>query len=169
MCACLSADGATGDWMPLGTLVRLPGFRELRCPRALAKPCTLVGGNLFLADSIAATPDFETPVVVPQDFTGTQLIVPHPLANGTLYLKLRDDPATVQTLSLPVTLISPAEAKAVAEQMQAAPATQPVTEAPASSTPDSKESVNPPAVSGSSSAPTGSNPPAQPDAPAPKP
>ena len=33
----LSADGATGDWMPLGTLVRLPGFKELRCPRAIAK------------------------------------------------------------------------------------------------------------------------------------
>ena len=30
----LSADGATGDWLPLGTLVRLPGFKELRCPRA---------------------------------------------------------------------------------------------------------------------------------------
>jgi hypothetical protein len=28
--------------------------------------------------------------------------VAHP-ANGTLYLKLRDDPATVQTLTLPIT------------------------------------------------------------------
>jgi hypothetical protein len=32
----MSANGATGDWLPLGTLVRLPGFRELRCPRAVA-------------------------------------------------------------------------------------------------------------------------------------
>jgi len=38
---------------------------------------------------------------VPPDFTGTQLSVPHPV-NGVLYLKLRDDPATVQTLTLPV-------------------------------------------------------------------
>jgi hypothetical protein len=32
--------------------------------------------------------------------------VPHP-AGGVLYLKLRDDPATVQTLTLPVTLATP--------------------------------------------------------------
>jgi hypothetical protein len=42
---------------------------------------------------------------VPPDFTGTQLSVPHP-ANGALYLKLRDDPSTVQTLTLPVTTVS---------------------------------------------------------------
>jgi hypothetical protein len=96
-----SADGIPGDWLPLGTLVRLPGFKELRCPRAVAKPCILTGSNLFLATSIAATPEFENTVDVPADFTGTQLTVPHP-ANGLLYLKLRDDPATVQTLTLPV-------------------------------------------------------------------
>ncbi|MGC1461522.1 MAG: hypothetical protein WA802_04930 [Terracidiphilus sp.] len=118
----LSADGASGNWLPLGTLVRLPGFKELRCPRAQAKPCTLSGTNLFLADAFAATPDFENPTDVPQDFTGTQLMVPHP-AGGTLYLKLRDDPQTVQTLTLPVTLLSSAESKAVAAQ--AAPATVP--------------------------------------------
>jgi hypothetical protein len=54
----MSADGVTGDWLPLGTLVRLPGFKELRCPRAMAKPCTLTGTNLFLASSIGPTPDF---------------------------------------------------------------------------------------------------------------
>ena len=113
----VSADGATGDWLPLGTLVRLPGFKDLRCPHALAKPCTLTGTNLFLADSFAATQDFENPTDVPQDFTGTQITVPHP-AGGTLYLKLRDDPQTVQTLTLPVTLLTPAESKAVAAQAQ---------------------------------------------------
>jgi hypothetical protein len=118
----LSADGATGNWLPLGTLVRLPGFKELRCPRTQAKPCTLSGTNLFLADAFAATPDFENPTDVPQDFTGTQLMVPHP-AGGTLYLKLRDDPQTVQTLTLPVTLLSSAESKVVAAQ--AAPAAVP--------------------------------------------
>ena len=122
----LSAEGATGDWLPLGTLVRLPGFKELRCPHALAKPCTLTGTNLFLADSIAAMPDFGDPTDVPQDFTGTQLTVPHP-ANGMLYFRLRDDPATVQTLTLPVTLVSPAESKAVEAQTQpaATPAASP--------------------------------------------
>jgi hypothetical protein len=97
----LSADGAAGDWLTLGTLVRLPGFKELRCPHSMARPCTLTGTNLFLAASIAASTKFDNATDVPPDFTGTQLSVPHP-SNGVLYLKLRDDPATVQTLTLPV-------------------------------------------------------------------
>jgi hypothetical protein len=98
----ISADGVPGDWQPLGTLVRLPGFAALRCPRSPAKPCVLSGTNLFLATSFAATPDFDNPADVTPQFTGTQLTVPHPV-NGVLYVKLRDDPATVQTLTLPVT------------------------------------------------------------------
>ncbi len=97
----LTADGAAGDWLTLGTLVRLPGFKELRCPHSMARPCTLTGTNLFLAASIAASTKFDNATDVPPDFTGTQLSVPHP-SNGVLYLKLRDDPATVQTLTLPV-------------------------------------------------------------------
>ena len=123
----VSANGATGDWLPLGTLVRLPGFKELRCPRALARPCTLTGTNLFLTDSVAATPDFGNPTEVPPDFTGTQLTVPHPV-NGLLYLKVRDDPVTVQTLTLPITALTNAESRAAAAQAQpaaAAPATLP--------------------------------------------
>jgi hypothetical protein len=97
----VSADGVTGEWLALGTLVRLPGFKELHCPHAAAKPCTLTGTNLFLATAIAATPEFDNATDVPPDFTDTELSVPHP-ADGVLYLKLRDDPGTVQTLSLPV-------------------------------------------------------------------
>jgi hypothetical protein len=101
----VSADGTAGDWLPLGTLVRMPGFKELHCPHAIAKPCALSGSNLFLATAIATTPAFENPTDVPPDFTGTELVVPHP-ASGTLYVKLRDDPGTVQTLTLPVLPIS---------------------------------------------------------------
>ncbi len=98
----ISADGTAGDWEPLGTLVRLPDFNALRCPRSPAKPCVLSGTNLFLATSFAATPNFDNPCDVTPQFTGTQLTVPHPV-NGVLYVKLRDDPATVQTLTLAVT------------------------------------------------------------------
>jgi hypothetical protein len=85
----------------------------------LARPCTLTGSNLFLAASIASTPDFDNAVDPPLEFTGTQVSVPHPL-NGVLYLKLRDDPETVQTLTLPVKLLNaPAAAQA---QPTAAPA-----------------------------------------------
>jgi hypothetical protein len=102
----ISADGTAGEWVSLGTLVRLPGFKELHCPRNPSRPCSLTGTNLFLAASVASSPDFDNAVDVPADFTGTQLTVPHPV-NGTLYLKLRDDPATVQTLSLSVMPLTP--------------------------------------------------------------
>jgi hypothetical protein len=96
----VEADGAAGDWISLGTLVRLPGFKELHCPHTAAKLCTVMGTNLFLAEAISATPEFDD-ADLPTEFTGTQLNVPHP-ANGVLYVKLRDDPETVQTLTLPV-------------------------------------------------------------------
>jgi hypothetical protein len=102
----VSPDGVTGDWLPLGTLVRVPGFKELHCPRAVAKPCTLTGSNLFLASSIGATPEIDNAADVPPEFTGTQLGVPHPV-NGQLYLWLRDDPETLQTLTLPVMPVAP--------------------------------------------------------------
>lgn len=107
----ISADGVAGDWMPLGTLVRLPGLKDLRCPRSTLKPCILTGSNLFLVDSIASAQDFGNATEVPPDFTGSQFTVPHPVG-GILYLKLRDDPATVQTINLPVTPMSPSLAQA---------------------------------------------------------
>lgn len=102
----ISADGVPGEWLSLGTLVRLPGFKELHCPHSSSKPCMLTGTNLFLTQSVASTPDFDNVVDVPADFTGTQLTVPHPV-NGVLYLKLRDDPATVQTLALSALPLTP--------------------------------------------------------------
>ncbi len=115
----VSANGVTGDWVPLGTLVRLPGFSPasaLRCPRNPAKPCLLTGTNLFLITAVGATPDMANAVDVPAEFSGTALTVPNVARTGasvatasgansptaTLYLRLRDDPQTVQTLSLPV-------------------------------------------------------------------
>jgi hypothetical protein len=135
----ITAEGIAGDWLPLGTLVRTPGFKELRCPRAVAKPCALSGSNLFLATAIAATPTFENPIDVPPDFMGTQLAVPHP-SSGALYVKLRDDPGTVQTLTLPVLPASALslapihvapEAGSAAEPAQESPPTAPKPEEPA--------------------------------------
>jgi hypothetical protein len=116
----MSADGVTGDWLPLGTLVRLPDFKELHCPRAVAKPCTLTGTDLFLAASIGATPNEDDATNVPPDFTGTQLSVPHP-ASGVLYLWLRDDPDSVQTLTLPITPGGPQTPQSAATPVQPIP------------------------------------------------
>ena len=144
----VAADGATGDWVPLGTLVRLPGFKDLRCPRSQAKPCMLSGTNLFLATSVGVTPQLDNATPVSPEFTGTQLIVPHP-TGGQLYLTLRDDPATVQTVTLPVTTITPAESKstALAASETTAPAaeTAPAVPEPASSVAPANPTVAPPA------------------------
>lgn len=105
----VAANGIAGDWMPLGSLVRVPAFHELRCPRIAAHPCLLFAANLFLVTELAADTSFNQPVEIPPDFTGTQLSVPHP-ANGALYLKLRDDANTVQTLTLPVLPLAAAAA-----------------------------------------------------------
>jgi hypothetical protein len=100
--------------------VRVPGLKELQCPRTTVKPCMLSGTDLFLATAISAEPTFDNAVSVPPEFTGTQLAVPHPV-KGVLYLKLRDDPAGQETLTLPVTPMTPAE---LAEPPTQAPASK---------------------------------------------
>jgi hypothetical protein len=85
--------------------------------------------------SIAASSRFDNAIEVPPDFTGTQLSVPHPV-NGVLYLKLRDDPATVQTLTLPVMpTISPATQTAASSVLPEQPQPSASTVTPPS-TPD---------------------------------
>jgi hypothetical protein len=93
--------GVNGDWQPLTNLVRLPSLKQVRCPEDPAKPCTLEGTNLFLISAVSASPQFLHPTTVPMGFAGMAMEVPRP--NGTLlYLRLRDDPATVDTVALPV-------------------------------------------------------------------
>jgi hypothetical protein len=61
----------------------------------------LRGTNLFLIDSVASDSQFTHTVPVPAGFADASLSVPRP--NGTLlYVKLRDDPSTVDTVVLPV-------------------------------------------------------------------
>ena len=145
----ISADGAAGDWIPLGTLVRLPGFQDLRCPRAQSRPCILTGSNLFLATAFSATQDFADPTPVPLDFTGTQLEVPHPATGGALYVKLRDDPVTIQTLNMPVTLVPQRSLASDGHREAPATGTAPQATTPATGTPASSPAsgANPPAAS----------------------
>ncbi len=97
----VDGDGRTGDWQPLATLVRIPALKEVRCPDSPDQQCKLTGVNLFLIDSVASDPEFTHNVSVPIGFADSSLNVPRP--NGTLlYIKLRDDPNTVNTVTLPV-------------------------------------------------------------------
>jgi hypothetical protein len=93
-------NGTGGDWQPLVTLVRVPLLTELDCPDDANQPCTLKGANLFLLDSVAGDAQFTHPASVPEGFLNATLDVPHPV-NGTLYVKLRDDPADVNLANVP--------------------------------------------------------------------
>ena len=93
------ANGVPGDWQPLATLVRLPVFKDLKCPATADLACKLSGANLFLVDSVSADPKFAHPVQVPDGFPGYSMPVPHP-TDGNLYVKLRDDPSVVNSTTL---------------------------------------------------------------------
>ena len=100
-------DGTAGDWMPLATLVRLPELTSLTCAATGDTPCTLTGSALYLVNAISADQAFTHPVLVPEGFVGQSVMTPRPV-NGTLYLRLRDDAASVVAATLPAT--SPAAA-----------------------------------------------------------
>src|ERR1700722_414502 len=115
----ITKDGVQGDWQPLATLVRVPQLKELKCAEG-APVCTLVGTDLFLLDQVGIDAQLANAVTVPEGFGESTLSVPRP--NGTLYLKLRDDPAVVNTAVLPVTA-EPSQSAAVTPlTVSAAPA-----------------------------------------------
>ena len=89
------------DWIPLVTLVRIPTLSQLQCPADVAQPCTVTGLNFFLLQAVSANPDFSNPVSVPDGFTGATLSIPHTSA-ATVFFKLRDDPANIDSAILPM-------------------------------------------------------------------
>lgn len=96
----VEADGGKGDWQPLAVLVRVPTLKEIRCPESSEK-CALIGSNLFLLDSVSSDDQFKNTVTVPAGFVSDSLSVPRPYG-ARLYIRLRDDPATIATVALPV-------------------------------------------------------------------
>ena len=104
----VAADGTTGDWQPLATLVRLPQLKELHCVEG-APQCKLVGTDLFLLQQVGSDAQFANAVTVPEGFGDNALNIPRP--TGAMYLKLRDDPNVVNTATLPVSS-EPAQAAA---------------------------------------------------------
>ncbi len=134
----VSGNGTTGDWQPLATLVRLPMLDALQCSGGPGQTCTLKGSNLFLLQAVAADAQFAQGMQVPDGFAGNALQVPHPV-NGTLYVKLRDDPNAVSTAVLPrpasqraalVAAPTTSAQPAPAPQQQAQPEPEPAAAAP---------------------------------------
>ncbi len=102
----VKAQGVTGDWQPLATLVRLPVLKDIVCPAAAELACKLTGTNLFLIDSVSSDPQFTHPVQVPDGFLGYALPVPHPVGSS-FYVKLRDDPSVINPATLSAEQLPP--------------------------------------------------------------
>ena len=97
----VSGKGIEGDWQSLVNLVRIPRLDGIRCVSGPDKLCTLSGDKLFLLDSVSTDSGFVNSVTVPEGFVQDALTIPPPKAK-TLYIRLRDDPATVDIAVLPM-------------------------------------------------------------------
>ena len=151
------ANGVPGDWQPLANLVRLPALKELKCPASPELGCKLSGADLFLLDSVSSDPQFQHPVEVPDGFTGYSLPVPRP-ADGHLYLKLRDNPNTINVAALETKILPPAPddhavSKQDAAHPEAAPASAPAPAATPAPVPVSAPASPPPHTSEAAPAP----------------
>ncbi len=101
-------DGTAGDWLPLGTLVRLPTLNRLQCPASSvasststgAPMCTLTGASLFLIRSVSPDLAFTNPTDVPDGFVGDTLQIPQP-TGPSFYLRLRDDSTQSDAVTMP--------------------------------------------------------------------
>lgn len=98
--------GSESDWQPLVDLVRIPTLKTVDCASPTITQCMLEGDKLFLVSAVSAVPDFASSVTVPDGFVGTKLAIPAPKGK-TLYLKLRDDPSTVDTAEVPIMNLQP--------------------------------------------------------------
>jgi len=128
----VAADGTPGDWTALGTLVRAPNITAIHCTTPDAPTCTADGSNFFLVQSFGAAKDFAKPTDVPVGFSESNFTVPTPTDGATLYLKLRDDPSALATVTLPTPVQKPAVA---AQAPTPAPPATPAAAAPAPASP----------------------------------
>ena len=127
----VNPEGISGSWISLATLVRLPTFTNLKCTPEVTAACTLSGTDLYLVDSIAADAAFTTPTPVPEGFVGSSLPLSRPASlplslsatrpvSATIYLRLRDDAAATNSMTIPVLAI-PAPSAAASAAVGAQP------------------------------------------------
>lgn len=90
----------TGDWLGVGTLVRVPRLKSFDCPTDPTAKCTLRGEALYLLASVSGTREFENATSVPEGFPATALSVVQPNTNGKLFVRLHDAPEMVNHLNI---------------------------------------------------------------------
>ncbi len=168
----IAPDGTAGDWLPLVTLVRLPALTELRCsaqratsqrarrgaqrdpaqpdpsqPDANPQPCSLVGSDLYLIDSVSTTADFAQPTSIPEGSMATVIPLSRP-TDATIYLRLRDDPATTDQARMrlvvtPAVALSPETTSTPKEAQPDTPQSSAPTEPAAETHPDTQPETHP--------------------------
>ncbi len=131
----VAGDGTTGSWTPLGTLVRTPQITAIQCAGADAPNCTVQGNNLFLVQAFGGSRDFSKPADVPSGFAQSAMPVPTPADGTTLYLKLRDDPDELATVTLPSPLPKTAPGDPASTPASPQPATAPAAAAASAAEP----------------------------------
>jgi hypothetical protein len=82
-------NGASSDWQPLTTLVRLPKLEGWTC-KEQEQACSISGLDLFFIEAVSPAADFQNAITVPQGYTSTELKV-RSSPDGVFYLRLRDD------------------------------------------------------------------------------
>jgi hypothetical protein len=115
----IADDKGDSDWLPLGTLVRLPRIDGVVCSHDSAT-CHLKGDDLFLIAAVSASSKFDDPVTVPDGFPGASIEVPHP-HDGRLYVKLHDDPSVVSVMKLKSGLASASKRHTLTAGVSTAP------------------------------------------------
>lgn len=100
-------DGTNGDWQPLVNLVRIPVIRDVHCATLPSRQCTITGDKLFLIESVSTNADFTDAAAVPEGFVEQTMVVPA-VHGRALFLKLRDDPNAVDTMTWPAPLAAAA-------------------------------------------------------------
>jgi len=91
-----------GDWLGVGTLVRLPRLKAFVCASDPAAKCTLRGDALYLLASVSATREFDNAASVPEGYPANTLPVMRPARDGTLFVRLHDAPEVVNHVRFPV-------------------------------------------------------------------
>jgi hypothetical protein len=94
---------AFGEWISIGTLVRIPQITAVECKEAAHEPnCKISGSELFLAAEFSTTSDFSSSAPVPAGFNEETFVLPMKLnrSETNLYMRLRDDPQSVAAIRL---------------------------------------------------------------------
>jgi hypothetical protein len=140
----IAGDGTTGEWAPLGTLVRVPQISAIHCTGAPDNSCKMEGKSLFLVQSFSGEKEFAQPLEVPTGYAEASFTAPAPTDGVTLFLKLRDDPSSVATMTLPTPMDKVPATSATPVKAQPAPTETNSTKAPAAA--DVPQTSTPPAA-----------------------